>query len=31
MAAPLGFQSEHLGEQPRRLALRNVREIGDEG
>ena len=30
MMAPSGFQPKHLREQPRRLALRNVREIGDK-
>ena len=30
MTAPPGFHAEHLREQPRRLALRNVREIGDK-
>ena len=30
MTAPPGFHPEHLGEQSRRLALRNVREIGDK-
>ena len=30
MTAPPGFHTEHLRQQPRRLALRNVREIGDK-
>jgi len=31
MTAHPGFHAEHLREQPRRLALRNIGEIGDKG